>query len=280
MEANHDTILVVAQYSAGPYLGGTVIRGLVDILPTSNVIVSYVPINRIMSDVEYRNAVQSVERVIMSSKPRSIISMDDDYLKYMSPDVQAIYDKKFVTLYKADTVQDNPTCAMIERIMQRTYMMDSPVYVLRDENSFHAEAARTLVMCLRGRGHEVDFERAGNLSDLRSVLLQLSKKPRGFLVSYMGTIEDTEFNTFLDQDGINDIIADSNKKHIDISLVRGNKNLSIVLIPRVVGLKVTGDVVHIDQVVPQLYINPQRLHRLDADLVYKNMFSDVAGVIQ
>lgn len=281
MFAQHqDTILVVAQYNAGPYLGSSVIRGLVDSLPNPAIAVQYVPINRILSDTEYRTAVQSVERVIVALQPRYIVSMDDDYMKYMSQQVKDTYGKKFVTIYKAETVQDNPTCAIMERIMQRSYMLDSPIYVVRDENSFHAEAARTLVQCLRDRNHEVEFDRVGSLSDLRRILTGLESKPRGFLVSYMGTIYDSEFSQFLDQDRINQMILDSNKRHIDITLVRGNKNLSVVLIPRITGVKISNGSVQIDQVIPQLFVDPVRLQQLGGEILYKNMFDDIAGVIR
>lgn len=270
----------MAQYNAGPYIGSSVIRGLVDSLPNPAIAVQYVPINRILSDTEYRTAVQSVERVILAIKPRYIVSMDDDYLKYMSQRVKDEYGKKFVMMYKAETVQDNPTCAVIERIMQRSYMLDSPIYVIRDENSFHAESARTLVQCLRDRGHEVEFNRAGSLADLKRILTGLESKPRGFLVSFMGTIFDTEFNQFLDQDRINQMIIDSNKRHIDITLVRGNKNLSVVLVPRITGVKIVGGSVQVDQVIPQLFVDPQRLQRLGGSILYKNMFDDIAGVIR
>lgn len=222
---------------------------------------------------------QSVQRVIESMQPRYIVSMDDDYMKYMSPSVQKTYGSKFITVYKASTVQDNPTCAMIERIMSRGYLYDNPIYIVRDENSFHAEDARALTACLRDRGHEVDLNRAGTLSDLKRVLLELQSKPKGLLISLVGTVFDPEFNQTLDQDRINDYIVASNKRHVDISLVRGNRNLSIVFIPRIVGAKISGDQIQIDQVIPQLYVDPDRLKDLGASIVYKNMFEDIAGVI-
>lgn len=251
-----------------------------DSLPNPAIAVQYVPINRILSDTEYRTAVQSVERVIVALQPRYIVSMDDDYLKYMSQSVRDTYGKKFVMLYKTETVQDNPTCAIIERIMQRSYMLDNPIYIVRDENSFHAEAARTLVQCLRDRNHEVEFNRVGSLADLKRVLLGLQSKPRGFLISYIGTIYDSEFNQFLDQDRINQMILDSNKRHIDITLVRGNKNLSVVLIPRITGVKIFDGSVQIDQVIPQIFVDPRRLQQLGGSIIYKNMFDDIAGVIR
>lgn len=251
-----------------------------DSLPNPALAVQYVPINRILSDTEYRTAVQSVERVIVALQPRYIISMDDDYMKYMSQQVKDVYGKRFIMMYKAETPQNNPTCAIIERLMQRSYMQDNPIYVVRDENSFHAEAARALVQCLRDRNHEVEFDRVGSLADLKRILLGLESKPRGFLISFMGTIFDSEFNQFLDQDRINQMIIDSNKRHIDITLVRGNKNLSVVLIPRITGVRINNGLVQVDQVVPQIFVDPKRLQQLGGSLVYKNMFDDIAGVIR
>lgn len=270
--------MILTQYNAGPYLGSAVVRGIVNALPDKYIIVQYMPISKVLSDTEYKTALQSMERTIKKVQPSQIISLDDDYLKYMSPELQAIYNTKFRTLVNLEK-SEQTTCDAIDNLLKRSYMNDSPIYILRDENTLHGETARNIGDCLRDRGHSVDSFRIQSLGDLKRTLTDLRGMRKGLIISLLTAITEDEFKKTLDQDRINSYILRMNSKHIDMAFAKGNTNLSIVLVPQIVGARIENDTIQIDQVIPKLYLNPERLKKLDASILYKNMFNDIIGVM-
>lgn len=248
-------------------------------MPSKYVIVQYMPISKVMSDTEYKTAIQSMERTILKLEPSQVISLDDDYLKYMSVSTQEKFATRYKTLDRLKTSVSS-TCESVSTLMDRSYMNDSPVYIFRDENTLHAETARVLAECLRQKGHEVNGYRVQTLSDLKRSLLEIRPLRKGFLISITTAITDEEVNKILDQDAINYYILRLNSKHIDVAFAKGNINLSVILVPRIVGAKMENNTITVEQVVPRLYLNPERLKTLDASILYKNMFDEIIGVMK
>lgn len=88
-------VMIVTQFSAGPTLGSTLIRSVVDSIDERFVVVQYLPISRVLSDTEYKASLRTMQLVIQITKPRMILSLDDDYLKYMPPNIYGPYKDKF-----------------------------------------------------------------------------------------------------------------------------------------------------------------------------------------
>lgn len=271
--------MIVTQFSAGPTIGSTLIRSVVDSVDERFVFVQYLPINRVLSDTEYKSALRSVQLVIQLIKPRLILSLDDDYMKYMTPSVYEQYKTKFVIVNKGLATVGRPSCELIDRIAKRTYQPDAPIYILRDDNSAHNESARALGACLKEFGHDVDQYQANTLAELKTNLFDISSKPKGFLISLINTVSDTEYNVPVGLDAINRLIIKINKRHIDVGFVRAQSNLSLVIVPTVGGIDANEKVWSDIRTTPHLYVSPQRLDNLGASLVYKNMFQEIGGVL-
>jgi hypothetical protein len=119
---------------------------------------------------------------------------------------------------------------------------------------------------------------ATTLSELRTELFSVAAKPRGILISLVSTVSDTEFNVPVGLDAINRLIIKINKKHIDIGFVRATNNLSIVIIPSLDNLSSDSRWDKI-RTTPRVYVSTDRLDEVNGDLVYKNMFQDISGVL-
>ena len=121
---------------------------------------------------------------------------------------------------------------------------------------------------------------ASTIGDLKSDLFDIESKDKGFLISLVNTVSDTEFNRPVGLDAINKLFRSINRKHIDIGFVRANKNLSMVIVPMLGGLDRNEKTWANMRTSPHLYVLPERLDKLDGSLVYKNMFSEISGVLE
>ena len=272
--------MIVTQFSAGPTLGSTLIRSVVDSIDDRFVVVQYLPISRVLSDTEYKASLRSMQLVVQITKPRMILSLDDDYMKFMPPNVYEQYKDKFVIANKGLATVGKSSCDLINMVTQRTYQADAPVYILRDDNVAHIESARALGACLKDYGHDVSYFAASTVGDLKSDLFDIESKDKGFLISLVNTVSDTEFNRPVGLDAINKLFRSINRKHIDIGFVRANKNLSMVIVPMLGGLDRNEKTWANMRTSPHLYVLPERLDKLDGSLVYKNMFSEISGVLE
>lgn len=270
--------MIVTQFSAGPNVGSTAVRSIVDTGSDPYVTVQYLPINRVLSDTEYKDALRSVQLVIPLVKPRLILSLDDDYMKYMPPEIYNEYKDKFVIAYKGLSTVTEPTCDLIQQITERTYNRGAPIYILRDDNTAHIESSRVLGDCLRTKGHDVQHFSATTLAELKNSLFDINSRPKGFLISLVNTVSDVEFNRTVGLDAINRYIIRINKNHIDVAFVRASDNLSIVLIPSLENLS-TDNKWALVNTEPHMYVSIERLDQLGGSLVYKNMFQDISGVL-
>lgn len=270
--------MIVTQFSAGPTIGSTAVRSIVDSTEDRFVYVQYLPINRLLSDTEYRSAMRSVQLVIQQVKPRVVLSLDDDYMKYMPPDVYSVYKDRFIIANKGLVAVGPPACGLIEQIASKTYNQNAPIYIVRDDNVAHIESARLLGQCLRDKGHDVQQYSATTLAELKGALFDINSKPRGFLISLVNTVSDVEFNKAVGLDAINRLIIKINKSHIDFGFVRASYNLSVIIIPALdnVGNDSRWGKFRTD---PRLYVSTDRLDKLGGDLVYKNMFQEIDGVL-
>lgn len=272
--------MLVTQFSAGPTLGSTLIRSVVDSIDDRFVVVQYLPISRVLSDTEYKASLRSMQLVVQLTKPRMILSLDDDYMKYMPPNVYDVYRDKFFIANKGLATVGTASCDLINLTAQRTYQPDAPVYILRDDNIAHIESARALGSCLKDRGHDVTYYAASTAGDLKSDLFDIESKDRGILISLVNTVTDTEFNRPVDLDAINRLFISINRKHIDIGFVRANRNLSMVIVPMLGDLDRNEKTWANIYTSPKLYVLPRRLDKLDGSLVYKNMFAEIGGVLE
>ena len=271
-------LMILMQFSAGPSIGSSLVRSIVDNGDDRFVFVQYLPINRALSDTEYKAALRSVHLVIELIKPKTILSLDDDYMKYMPPNIYSIYKDRFVLANKGVASVGHPSCELIQRMAERIHEPGTPIYILRDDNVSHIESSRALGQCLRDLGHEVTHMQATTLSELRTELFSVAAKPRGILISLVSTVSDTEFNVPVGLDAINRLIIKINKKHIDIGFVRATNNLSIVIIPSLDNLRSDSRWDKI-RTTPRVYVSTDRLDEVNGDLVYKNMFQDISGVL-
>lgn len=276
----NNSLMIVTQFSAGPTLGSTLIRSVVDSIDDRFVIVQYLPISRVLSDSEYKSSLRSMQMVLQITNPRMILSLDDDYMKFMPPNIYAKYKDKFFIANKGLATVGKPSCDLINRMASRIYKPETPMYIVNDGNVAHIESARVLGNCLRDAGHEVHQYSADTLSELRGTLFTIAAQDRGFLISLITTVSDEEFNTPVDLDAINRLIIKINKKHIDIGFVRAVDNLSVVIVPTIGGLDANEKTWANMRTTPKLYVQTKRLDVLDGALVYKNMFPDISGVLQ
>lgn len=272
--------MIVTQFSAGPTLGSTLIRSVVDSIDDRFVVVQYLPISRVLSDTEYKASLRSMQLVIQLTKPRMILSLDDDYMKFMPPNIYEQYKDKFTIANKGLATVGKPSCDLINLMAQRSYQADAPVYILRDDNVAHIESARALGACLKDYGHDVSYFAASTVGGLKSDLFDIATKDRGILISLVNTVSDTEFNRPVGLDAINKLFRSINRKHIDIGFVRANRNLSIVIVPMLGGLDRNEKTWANMRTAPHLYVLPERLDKLGGSLVYKNMFSEISGVLE
>ncbi|QZE56975.1 hypothetical protein MPK67_gp102 [Erwinia phage pEa_SNUABM_32] len=272
--------MLVTQFSAGPSLGSTLIRSVVDSIDDRFVVVQYLPISRVLSDTEYRASLRSMQLVVQLTKPRMILSLDDDYMKYMPPNIYDVYKDKFFIANKGLATVGKPSCDLINLMAARTYQADAPVYILRDDNAAHIESARALGSCLKDYNHDVSYFSASTVADLKAALFEIEGKDKGILISLVNTVSDTEFNRPVGLDAINRLFRSINRKHIDVGFVRANKNLSIVIVPTLGGLDRNEKTWTNIRTSPRLYVLVDRLDKLDGSLVYKNMFSEISGVLE
>lgn len=275
-----DGLMIVTQFSAGPTLGSTLIRSVVDSIDDRFVVVQYLPISRVLSDTEYRASLRSMQLVVQLTKPRMILSLDDDYMKYMPPNVYDVYRDKFFVANKGLATVGKPSCDLINMVAQKTYQSDAPVYILRDDNVAHIESARALGACLKDYGHDVSYYSASTVGDLKADLFDIEGREKGFLISLVNTVSDTEFNRPVGLDAINRLFISINRKHIDIGFVRANRNLSMVIVPMLGGLDRNEKTWANMRTSPRLYVQAERLDKLDGSLVYKNMFAEIGGVLE
>lgn len=273
-----NSLMIVTQFSAGPNIGSTVVRSIVDTGSDRFVFVQYLPINRVLSDTEYKSALRSVQLAIDLVKPRLVLSLDDDYMKYMPAEIYKEYKDKFAIAYKGLATVSEPACDLIVNIANRTYNRTAPIYIMRDDNTAHIESARILGQCLRDKGHDVQQYSATTLAELKSAVFGIESRPRGFLISLVNTVSDTEFNRPIGLDEINRFIIKFNKNHIDIGFVRSTHNLSIVLIPSLDNLSTDNKWAKV-KTEPRLYVSISRLDKVGGSLVYKNMFREISGVL-
>ncbi len=232
-----------------------------------------------MSDTEYRAALRSLQLVIQVTRPRFILSLDDDYLKYMPQNIVDGYKGKYLVVNSGVSALGRPSCELIEKIAQRTYVPETPIYIIRDDNSAHLESAKALSACMKEFGHEVTVFPSDTLSDLRSNLLRIAGQPKGYLISLVSTVQDVEFNRPVGLDEINSLVIKTNKRHIDFGFVRANTNLSVMIIPSLEGVALDEKMLANIRTLPRLYVSIDRLNRLKGDLVYKNLFQDINGVL-
>lgn len=275
-----NNLMIVTQFSAGPTLGSTLIRSVVDSIDDRFVVVQYLPISRVLSDTEYKASLRSMQLVVQLTKPRMILSLDDDYMKFMPPNVYEQYKDKFTIANKGLATVGKSSCDLINLMAQRTYQADAPVYILRDDNVAHIESARALGACLKDYGHDVSYFAASTVGGLKSDLFDIATKDKGILISLVNTVSDTEFNRPVGLDAINKLFRSINRKHIDIGFVRANRNLSIVIVPMLGGLDRNEKTWANMRTSPHLYVLPERLDKLGGSLVYKNMFSEISGVLE
>lgn len=272
--------MIVTQFSAGPTLGSTLIRSVVDSIDERFVVVQYLPISRVLSDTEYKASLRTMQLVVQITKPRMILSLDDDYMKYMPPNIYAQYKDKFFIANKGLATVGRPSCELIDMVTKRTYQPDAPMYIIRDDNIAHIESARALGSCLKDLGHDVSYFSATTQADLKSDLFEISGLDKGVLVSLVNTVNDTEFNKPVGLDAINKLIRTINRKHMDIGFVRANHNLSMVIVPMLGGLDPNEKTWANMRTTPKLYVQAARLDMLDGSLVYKNMFAEISGVLE
>lgn len=272
-------IMIITQFSAGPSTGSTLVRSIVDSVDDSFVYVQYLPINRVLSDTEYKASLRSVHLGIQIIQPRFILSLDDDYMKYMPPNIYDRYKSKFFIANKGLATVGKPSCELIEDMANRTYNRNVPIYILRDDNAAHIESSRALGACLKDKGHEVTSFQANTLSDLKKDLFDISNQSPGYLISLVNTVSDTEFNVPVGLDAINRLIIRINTKHIDFGFVRATDNLSVVIVPSLAGFG--GDEKSLPWIrsTPRLYVSTRRLDDLGGSLIYKNMFQNISGVL-
>lgn len=271
--------MIATQFSAGPVLGSTLIRSVVDSIDDRFVVVQYLPISRVLSDTEYKASLRSLQLSIQLTEPRMIVSMDDDYMKFMPPNIYMQYKDKFFVANRGLASVGRPSCELLDRMSKRIYMQDAPFYILRDDNVAHIESARTLGACLKESGHDVSYFSATTLSELRAALFEIKGNDRGFLVSLVNNVSNPEFNQPVGLDAINRLIIKINTKHIDVGFVRAINNLSMVIVPALGGLDPNEKTWANMRTTPRLYVQIERLDDLDGSLVYKNMFSDISGVL-
>ncbi|UAW96591.1 hypothetical protein pEaSNUABM22_00103 [Erwinia phage pEa_SNUABM_22] len=272
--------MIVTQFSAGPTLGSTLIRSVVDSIDERFVVVQYLPISRVLSDTEYKASLRSMQLVVQLTKPRMILSLDDDYMKYMPPNIYDVYRDKFYIANKGLATVGRPSCELIDLISKRTHQPDAPVYILRDDNVAHIESARALGSCLKDLNHDVSYFSASTVADLKADLFDIDTKDKGILISLVNTVNDTEFNKPVGLDAINRLIRTINRTHLDIGFVRANKNLSLVIVPTVGGLDPNEKTWANMRTTPKLYVLVDRLDKLGGSLVYKNMFAEISGVLE
>ena len=270
--------MVITQFSVGPSIGSTAIRSIVSSASERFVFVQYLPINRQLSDTEYKSSLRSVQLVIQLIRPRLILSLDDDYLKFMPQKVIDEYKDKFIIAYKGISRPGTPSCGLIAKIAERSYNRSAPMYIIRDDNVAHIEASQALGQCLRDNNHEVRYYSASTLADLKSSLFNINTQPQGFLISLVNTVSDTEFNTTVGLNAINRIIHKINKTNLDIGFVRASDNLSVVIIPSLDNLSDDERLTSI-RTDPHMYVSIDRLDALNSSLVYKNMFHEIDGVL-
>ncbi|QZE59681.1 hypothetical protein pEaSNUABM39_00101 [Erwinia phage pEa_SNUABM_39] len=275
-----NSLMIVTQFSAGPTLGSTLIRSVVDSIDDRFVVVQYLPISRVLSDSEYKASLRSMQLVLQITHPRMILSLDDDYMKYMPPNIYSMYKDKFFIANKGLATVGRPSCELIDMITKRTYQPDAPVYILRDDNVAHIESSRALGSCLKDFGHDVAYYSASTLGDLKTALFDIESKDSGILVSLVNTVNDTEFNKPVGLDAINRLFRSINRNHMDIGFVRANVNLSMVIVPTVGGLDPNEKTWANMRTSPKLYVLVDRLDKLGGSLVYKNMFAEISGVLE
>ena len=272
--------MIVTQFSAGPTLGSTLIRSVVDSIDERFVVVQYLPISRVLSDTEYKASLRTMQLVIQITKPRMVLSLDDDYMKYMPPNIYEVYKDKFFIANKGLATVGRPSCDLIDMVTKRTYQPDAPMYILRDDNIAHIESARALGTCLKDLGHDVSYYSATSVGDLKADLFDINSKDKGILISLVNTVNDTEFNKPVGLDAINRLIRTINRTHMDIGFVRANNNLSMVIVPMIGGLDMNEKTWANMRTTPKLYVLVSRLDKLGGSLVYKNMFAEISGVLE
>lgn len=244
------------QSYAGSYYGNTVVAGMLQ-RPT---VVLYIPIVRNLSRPEFETYMDVVATKIEFYHPKRLVSVDKDFLKFLPDDIQKKYKNSYLFI---QTFQ--PMCDKINFVLESADRKNVPVYILLGTQSISRDSDDVVDSCIKGE-HEVSYIQT--LQQLKKTLTELQGKPRGFIVSGLNYVVDTEFDTVIDRGQVNHYINMINRVHTTIGKYSYH-NLDIVL--RAVTVN--------DSPSVELFARPENLKSDEEQILLKNILSSLDGTL-
>lgn len=246
------------QTTTGAEIGHTSVTSR---LTDSITAVLYVPITKAMSDTEKEQVYKNLEKTIRGLDFGQLIGLDIDYSRYMrGRDVRSKFENTGLL------VDASAQCKSLKEVLERAHMGSEPIYIIRDTSPVADKWSSGMLKCL-SPDSSVSIWPVRSKPDLQTLLIELQSSQRGILINAAYSVFNYETNLNLTVNQIHDLYRILNTKHIDMAPFKAHSNLSFALIT-------------LDQDAPAgLYVNIARLDKLDASLIYKNLFRSVTGTI-
>lgn len=247
----------MAQSYAGPYYGSSIASGMAQ-SPTA---VLYIPIVRNISQPEFEEYMEDVNQQVLKYNPKTLVSLDKDFLKYLPAETQNKYRNSyhFIQTFSA-------MCEKINFLIKSSDRQGVPVYVLVGTQSISRDTDDLVSSCIKNSSEKYTYP-VQTLQDLKTTIVKLQSEEKGFIVSAVNYVRDTEFNVIVDRGTVNSVINKLNRVHTTIGKY-SYTNLDIALRP-----------VYNKNLEVQILINPENLQSDDEHILLRNILPFVRGTL-
>lgn len=247
----------MAQSYAGPYYGNSIASGMAQ----SPIAVLYIPIVRNISQPEFEEYMEDVNKQVLKYNPKTLVSLDKDFLKYLPAETQNKYRNSYHFIQTF-----NLMCEKINYLISSSDRQGVPVYVLVGTQSISRDTDDLVSSCIHNSSEKYIYP-IQTLQDLKTTIVKLQSEERGFIVSAVNYVRDTEFNVVEDRGTVNAVINKLNRVHTTIGKY-SYTNLDIALRPE-----------YDKKLEIRILINPKNLQSDDEHILLRNILPVVQGTI-